>query len=46
MTRVRAATPTVAYVDEYCAHYRALFSNVRHFERFTQLHLDLLAETK
>ena len=46
MTRVRAPAPTVAFVDEYCAQYRPLFTNVRHFEQFTQLHLGLLAETK
>ncbi len=46
MTKVREATHTVAFVDEYCAQYRALFANVRHFEQFTALHLGLLAETK
>lgn len=46
MTRVRPATPTVAFIDEYCAQYRALFHNVRHFEHFTALHLGLLAETR
>jgi SRSO17 transposase len=46
MTRVRPATPTVAYIDQYCAHYRALFHNVRHFEQFTALHLGVLAETR
>src|SRR5258708_13570552 len=45
MTRVRRATPTVAFIDQYCAQYRALFHNVRHFEHFTALHLGLLAET-
>jgi SRSO17 transposase len=46
MTRVRSATPTVAFIDQYCAHYRALFHNVRHFEQFTALHLGVLAETR
>jgi SRSO17 transposase len=46
MTRTRPATPTVAFIDHYCAHYRALFKNVRHFEHFTALHLGLLAETR
>src|SRR5258706_154739 len=46
MTRVRPATPTVAFIDQYCAHYRGLFHNVRHFEQFTALHLGLLAETR
>ena len=46
MTRVREAVHTVSFVDEYCAHFRTLFANVRHFEQFTTLHLDLLAQTK
>jgi SRSO17 transposase len=46
MTRVRPATPTVAFIDHYCAHYGGLFQNVRHFEQFTALHLGLLAETR
>src|SRR5260370_30770022 len=46
MTRVRPATPTVAFIDQYCAPYRSLFHNVRHFEHFTALHLGLLAETR
>src|SRR6266481_283911 len=46
MTRVRPATPTVAFIDQYCAQYRSLFHNVRHFEQFTALHLGLLAETR
>lgn len=46
MTRVRPAAPTVAYIDQYCASYRGLFHNVRHFEQFTALHLGLLAETR
>jgi SRSO17 transposase len=46
MTKPREAARTVAYVDDYCAHYRPVFSNVRHFEQFTQLELGLLAETK
>src|SRR5258708_13213805 len=46
MTRVRPATPTVAFIDQYCAKYRGLFHNVRHFEQFTALHLGLLAETR
>src|SRR5258708_16594594 len=45
MSKVRPATPTVAFIDQYCAQYRDLFQNVRHFEQFTALHLGLLAET-
>jgi SRSO17 transposase len=46
MSRTRPATPTVAFIDQYCVQYRSLFSNVRHFEHFTALHLGLLAETR
>jgi SRSO17 transposase len=46
MTRVRLATLTVTCIDEYCAHYRSVFHNVRYFELFTQLILGMLAETK
>jgi SRSO17 transposase len=46
MTRTRPATPTVAFIDQYCGQYRSLFKNVRHFEHFTALHLGLLAETR
>src|SRR5258708_8492550 len=46
MTRVRPATPTVAFIDQDCAPYRGLFQNVRHFEQFTALHLGLLAQTR
>src|SRR5260370_40644201 len=46
MSKVRPATPTVAFIDQYCAQYRDLFQNVRHFEQFTALHLGLLAETR
>jgi SRSO17 transposase len=46
MTRTRPATATVAFIDEYCAQYRSLFTNVRHFEQFTALHLGLLAEPR
>src|SRR5262250_2868443 len=46
MTRVRPAAPTVAFIDQYCATYRGLFHNVRHFAQVTALHLGLLAETR
>ena len=46
MSRTRPATPTVAFIDQYCAAYRSLFRNVRHFEQFTALHVGLLAETR
>jgi SRSO17 transposase len=46
MTKAREAVHTVAFIDDYCAQYRTLFANVRHFEQFTALRLGLLAETK
>lgn len=46
MTKPWEPAHTVAFVEEYCVHYRAVFTNVRHFEQFTQLELGLLAETK
>ncbi|HEY1388056.1 MAG TPA: IS701 family transposase [Ktedonobacterales bacterium] len=46
MTKARAPAPTVAFIDDYCAHYRSVFPNVRQFEQFTRLELGLVAETK
>src|SRR5260221_6254850 len=46
MTKPREPAPTVAFVDDYCTHYRAVFPNVRQFEQFTHLELGLVAETK
>ncbi len=46
MTKPREPSHTLAFVDDYCAHYRSVFRNVRHFEQFIQLELRLLAETK
>jgi hypothetical protein len=43
MAKIREAAHTVALIDEYCAHYRAVFPNVRRFEQFTTLHLGLPA---
>jgi SRSO17 transposase len=46
MTKARDPVPTVAFVDDYCAHYRSVFPNVRQHEQFTRLELGLVAETK
>jgi SRSO17 transposase len=46
MTKPRDPARTVAFVDDYCAHYRAVFPNVRQFEQFSRLELGLVAETK
>lgn len=32
------------FVDEYCEQYRALFSDVRSFEYFKELHIGLISE--
>jgi SRSO17 transposase len=46
MSKARDPVPTVAFIDDYCAHYRSVFPNVRQFEQFTRLELGLVAETK
>ncbi len=44
MSMARSAQPTVKIVDEYCAQYRALFSDVRSYEYFALLHMGLISE--
>ena len=39
----RRARPTINFIDKYCASYRNLFSDVRSFEAFTQLHVGMLS---
>jgi SRSO17 transposase len=46
VTKPRDPAPIVAFVDEYCAPYRAVFPNVRQFEQFTHFELGLVAGTK
>lgn len=46
MTKAREPAPTVACIDDYCAHYQSVFPNVRQFEQFTRLEFGLVAETK
>jgi SRSO17 transposase len=46
MTKPRDPIPTVAFVDDYCAPYRAVFANVRQFEQFTHLALGLVAGSR
>ena len=46
MTHAREPIPTVAFIDDYCAHFQSVFPNVRQFEQFTRLELGLVAETK
>lgn len=46
MVEPRPATPTVAFVDEYCQFYQSLFSEIRSFEAFKFLHLGMISEIK
>ena len=46
MTKAREAVHTVAFIDDYCAHYQSVFPNVRQLEQFSRLELGLVAETK
>jgi SRSO17 transposase len=40
----REAKETVKFVDEYCEQYRELFTDVRSFEYFKELHIGLIGE--
>jgi SRSO17 transposase len=44
MGTARAPTPTVTFVDQYCAAYRDLFDDVRSFEHLCLLHLGLISD--
>lgn len=44
VTPNRPATPTVAFVDDYCQNYRHLFSDVRNYEAFKLIHLGIISE--
>jgi SRSO17 transposase len=46
VSKTRSATETVAFVDDYCAAYRDLFSDVRSFEYFKLLHVGLISDLK
>lgn len=46
MIEPRIPVPTVGFLDEYCQHYRNLFSDVRNFEAFKFLHLGIISEVK
>jgi SRSO17 transposase len=43
MDEPRAARPTINFLDEYCALYRNLFSDVRTFEAFKHLHVGMIS---
>ncbi len=36
----------MAFIDNYCQHYKQLFEDVRHFESFKYLHLGMLSEIR
>lgn len=42
----RTATPTITFVDDYCAAYRDLFPEVRTFENFKYLHVGMISDIK
>jgi SRSO17 transposase len=44
MSTARAPTPTVAFVDAYCAAYRDVFEDVRSFEHLSLLHVGLISD--
>lgn len=46
MTQPRPATPTLTFVDEYCQWYRLLFTDVRSYEAFRDLHVGMISEVK
>ena len=46
MTKARDPAPTVAFVDDYCAHYRVCFPTSASSSSSPGLELGLVAETK
>lgn len=46
MTDPRPPKVTVSFVDSYCALYKPLFSEVRSYESFRDLHLGMLSDIK
>ena len=46
MIAPRKARETVHFIDEYCALYQSLFSDVRAFEAFKHLHVGMLSDIK
>ena len=44
MSAPREAVRTVAFIDHYCSIYRDLFADVRSYEAFKFLHLDMVSE--
>ena len=46
MDKPRSARPTIKFIDEYCACYINLFSDVRSFEAFKYLHIGCVSQLK
>lgn len=46
MDQPRPARPSINFIDEYCAAYRNLFSDVRSFEAFKHLHIGMISDLK
>ncbi len=46
MDEPRSARPTIKFLDEYCAYYRNLFSDVRSYEAFKHIHLGIISPIK
>ena len=46
MTNPRSPKATVSFVDSYCALYKHLFSEVRSYESFRDLHLGMISDIK
>ena len=42
----RKAKPTVRFVDDYCELYQFLFLEVRSFEAFKHLHVEMISDIK
>ncbi len=46
MTEPRPPRVTVSFVDSYCALYKQMFSEVRSYESFRDLHLGMISDIK
>ena len=46
MDNPRAARPTIKFIDEYCDPYRNLFPEIRSFEAFKYMHVEMIFPIK
>ncbi|MGB0563042.1 MAG: transposase, partial [Spirulinaceae cyanobacterium] len=46
MTLAREAKPSPTLIEEYCKQYRKLFSDVRNYEAFRDIHIGMLSNEK